>query len=90
MCNSTTMAFKMISPFKKQNLSPEAASAKKKRDIKYAKTPKRKRMKAENQRKRREAENNGVDLTNKDYDHTTNSFVSTHDNRGEFGKGTRT
>ena len=35
----------------------------------------------------------GHDISNikdKDYDHTTKSFVSIKDNRGEFGKGTRT
>jgi len=35
----------------KQKLSPKAAAAKKKRDLEYAKTHRRKRMKAENQRK---------------------------------------
>ena len=39
------------SPIKlKQKLSPKAAAAKKKRDIEYAKSPTRKRKKAENQR----------------------------------------
>ena len=34
----------------KQKLSPKAAAAKKKRDIEYAKSPARKRKKAQNQR----------------------------------------
>jgi len=90
MRNTLYMAFKMISPLKRQNLSPKAAADKKARDLAFAKTTSRRNKKAENQRKRREAEKNGVDITDKDYDHTTNSFVSVKDNRGEFGKGTRT
>ena len=35
-----------------QKLSPSAAKAKAARDLRYAKSPVRKRMKAENQRKR--------------------------------------
>ncbi len=37
------------SPFKKQELSPEAAAAKKKRDIKAASTPERIAKRSENQ-----------------------------------------
>lgn len=83
------MAFKMISPLKRQNLSPEAAADKAARDLAYAKTPSRRDKKAENQRKRRSAKKKGINIDGKDYDHTTNSFVSVKDNRGEFGKGTR-
>ena len=46
-------------------------------------------MKAENQRLRRAAEKRGVDLTNKDYDHNTESFTSVSENRGNRGKGTK-
>lgn len=70
-------------------LSPKAAAAKKKRDLAYAKTPRRRKMKAENQRKRREAKNSGRNVDGMDYDHTTNSFVSASRNRSGFGKGTR-
>ena len=38
-----------------QKLSPKAAKAKAERDLAYAKTPARKKKKAENQVKRREA-----------------------------------
>lgn len=70
----------------KQNLSPKAAAAKKKRDLAYAKTPRRTAMKAENQRKRREA---GASANGKDYDHTKKKFTSVKANRGGHGKGTK-
>lgn len=38
-----------------QKLSPAARKAKKARDLAYAKTPRRRKMKAENQKKRRAA-----------------------------------
>ena len=37
----------------KQKLSPKAAAAKKKRDLEFAKTPMRRKKKAENQKARR-------------------------------------
>ena len=46
-------------------------------------------MKAENQRKRRAAAKNGVDVANLDYDHTKKRFVSVKANRGGHGKGTK-
>lgn len=73
----------------KQRLSKQAAAAKKKRDLAYAKTDRRRKMKAENQRKRREAAKNGMDLNGKDYDHTKKRFVSVKANRGGHGKGTK-
>jgi len=74
-----------------QKLSPKAAKAKAKRDLAYAKTPARKKKKAENQVKRREAakEYGPNWLLNKDYDHTKQRFVSVTQNRGEYGKGTK-
>ncbi len=72
-----------------QKLSPKAAAAKKKRDLAYAKTDRRRKMKAENQRKRRAAKKRGVSLNGKDYDHTKKKFVSVKANRGGHGKGTR-
>tara|TARA_R110002072_G_scaffold113775_3_gene243487 strand:- start:1585 stop:1815 length:231 start_codon:yes stop_codon:yes gene_type:complete len=72
-----------------QKLSPNAAKAKAARDLRYAKSPARKRMKAENQRKRRAALKLGVDLTNKDYDHKDSKFKSVKANRGNDGQGTR-
>lgn len=70
-------------------LSPKAAADKKKRDLATAMTPRRRKMKAENQRKRRAAKKNGRNVDGMDYDHTTNSFVSAKRNRSGFGKGTK-
>ena len=73
------------SPIKlKQKLSPKASAAKKARDIAMAKTPARKRKKAQNQRI---GQRSGSDL------HHTKSGavkrVSIKNNRGNFGKGTK-
>jgi hypothetical protein len=73
----------------KQKLSPKAAAAKKKRDLAYAKTDRRRKMKAENQRKRRAAIKAGKNINGKDYDHTKKKFVSVKANRGGHGRGTR-
>jgi len=72
-----------------QKLSRRAASAKKKRDLAFAKTAARKRKKAENQRLRRAAKKAGKSLKGKDYDHKRNRFVSVKSNRGNEGKGTK-
>ena len=73
----------------KQKLSPKARAAKKKRDLAFAKTFARKRKKAENQRKRREAIKEGRDIKNKDFDHKDRRFKSIKANRGNDGKGTK-
>ena len=73
----------------KQKLSPKAAAAKKARDLAYAKTDRRREMKAENQRKRRAAKKAGKNIDGKDYDHNTRKFVSVKRNRSGHGKGTR-
>jgi hypothetical protein len=73
----------------KQKLSKEALAAKRKRDLAAAMTPRRRKMKAENQRKRRAAVKNEVDVANLDYDHTKKRFVSVKANRGGHGKGTK-
>lgn len=72
-----------------QKLSSDAQRRKKTRDKAVAMTPRRRAMKAENQRKRREAKKNGKNIDGMDYDHTTRSFVSTSRNRSGFGKGTK-
>ena len=67
----------------KQKLSPEAAAVKKRRDIEFAKTPARKKKKAQNQRI---GQRNDSDL------HHTGSGVkrvSIKNNRGNFGQGTK-
>ena len=73
----------------KQKLSPKARTAKKKRDLAFAKTFSRKCKKAENQRKRRAAIKAGKNIKGKDYDHTKKKFVSVKANRGGHGKGTK-
>lgn len=72
-----------------QKLSPKAKAAKRKRDLAYAKSPRRTAMRAENQRLRRAAKKRGVDLNGKDYDHTKKRFVSVKANRSGHGKGTK-
>ena len=74
------------SPVKlKQKLTPKAAAAKKKRDIATAKTPARKARKAQNQRLGQRS--------NSDIHHMPNGSVrrvSIKNNRGNFGRGTKT
>mgnify|MGYP001241366937 FL=1 len=72
-----------------QKLSPDAKRRKAIRDKKVAMTPRRRAMKAENQRKRRAAKKKGKNIDGMDYDHTTSSFVSAKRNRSGFGKGTK-
>ena len=73
------------SPIKlKQKLTPKAAAAKKRRDIKFAKSPARKAKKAENQRI---GQNSKTDLH-----HTKSGAVkriSINNNRGNYGRGTK-
>ena len=73
----------------KYKLSAKAKAAKKKRDLKAAKTDDRRKKKAENQRKRRAAKKKGKDIRGKDYDHKTKRFTSIKNNRGNRGKGTK-
>ena len=64
-----------------QKLSPKAAKDKAARDLAYAKTERRTKMKAENQRKRRAAKKKGQNIDGKDYDHNRKRFVSIRTNR---------
>ena len=75
----------------KQKLSPEAAAAKKKRDEAIAMTPERTKKKAQNQRLRRKLKKEGVSVKGKDIHHSGSetSLVSSHANRGNFGRGTK-
>jgi len=69
----------------KQKLSPKAAAAKKRRDTAMAKTPARKAKKAENQRIGQRSDS--------DLHHSVSGApvrVSIKNNRGNFGKGTKT
>ena len=72
-----------------QKLSPAARKRKAARDLAYAKTPRRRAMKAENQRKRRSALQRGLNIQGKDYDHNKKKFVPVKTNRGGYGKGTK-
>lgn len=67
----------------KQKLSAEARRRKALRDLKYANSDRRKKMRAENQRLRRAALKAGKKIDGKDYDHRTKRFVSVKKNRGE-------
>ena len=77
-------------PFRlKQQLSPSAAKKKAARDLAMAKTPVRKRKKAENQREDRKHGTVGDGL---DRHHTKSGAVrrvSVKNNRGNFGNGTK-
>ena len=70
-------------------LSKAAAKRKAVRDKKAAMTPARHKKKAENQRKRRKAKEQGKNIRGKDYDHKTKRFTSIKNNRGNRGKGTK-
>tara|TARA_R100000005_G_C4950301_1_gene171091 strand:+ start:75 stop:302 length:228 start_codon:yes stop_codon:yes gene_type:complete len=72
-----------------QKLSAAARRAKLARDLACAKTPERRRKKAENQRLRRAAKKAGINLKGKDYDHKDKKFKSVKKNRGNDGKGTK-
>ena len=72
-----------------QKLSLRALVAKRKRDLAAANTPRREKMRAENQKKRREAIKKGKNIKKKDYVHTKKKFVSIKANRGGHGKGTK-
>ena len=72
-----------------QKLSPTARRAKAARDLAYAKSPARRRKKAENQRLRRAAIKAGINVDNKDYDHKDKKFKSVKANRGNDGEGTK-
>ena len=72
-----------------QKLSPTGRRRKLARDLADAKTPSRRRKKAENQRLRRAAKKAGVSLEGKDYDHKNKKFKSVKANRGNDGKGTK-
>ena len=72
-----------------QKLSPLARRTKLARDLATAKTPSRRRKKAENQRLRRAAKKRGIDLKGKDFDHKDKKFKTIKANRGNDGKGTK-
>ena len=72
-----------------QKLSPVARRRKLARDLADAKTPDRRKKKAENQRERRARIMAGIKLRGKDYDHKDKKFKSVKANRGNDGEGTK-
>ena len=66
----------------KQKLSPEAAIAKARRDLRYANSRDREIKRADAQKKRRAAKKCGRNIDGKDYDHNTGKFTSVAHNRG--------
>lgn len=73
-----------------QKLSAKAKAKKTQRDKQYAMTPRRRAMKAENQRLRRKYLKKGFSLVGLDYDHEDGKFESVKKNRGNDGNGTKT
>ena len=69
-----------------QKLSPAARRRKAARDKAYAMTPRRRKMKAENQRRRRAA---GRKAEGKDWDHKNRRWETPKQNRGNDGEGTK-
>jgi len=65
-----------------QDLSPQALRRKRIRDLKYANSRDREIKRADSQKRRRAALNNGVNLDGKDFDHNTGRFTSVSHNRG--------
>ena len=81
----------MNSPIKltKQKLSASAAKKTAARDKAMAMTTDRKAKKADNQKKRRKANEKGRNIAGKEYDHKDGKFKSVAANRGNGGAGTR-
>ena len=72
-----------------QKLTATAKRMKAIRDKKAAMTADRRKKKAENQRKRREAIKEGINIEGKDYDHKDSRFKTIKANRGNDGDGTK-
>ena len=72
---------------RKQKLSAKAAKKKHKRDVRYAN--KRKKLRADSQKKRRARKKQGFSLKGLDFDHKTGRFTTIKSNRGNRGKGTK-
>jgi hypothetical protein len=72
-----------------QKLSAKAAKDKADRDLAAAKTPDRRKKKADNQVRRRKAIKKGFKLFGLDYDHEDGKFESVKRNRGNDGNGTK-
>lgn len=69
--------------------NPEARKKKQAYDATLNKRPAQVKKRVESNAKRREAKKKGQNIKNKDYDHSTNRFVSVKTNRGRRGEGGR-
>ena len=72
-----------------QKLTATAKRMKAIRDKRAAMTADRRKKKAENQRKRRKAIKEGINIEGKDYDHKDCRFKTIKANRGNDGNGTK-
>ena len=72
-----------------QRLSVAGRRRKLARDLAAAKTPERRKKKAENQRERRARIRAGLSVRGLDYDHKDKKFKSVKSNRGNDGEGTK-
>ena len=88
----------MAPPIKKGKVSksakyyrdnPEARKKKAATDKKVNARAAQKKKRRESGKKRYDAKKKGKNIKNKDYDHATNSFVSSSKNRGRTGEGAR-
>jgi len=69
--------------------NPAARRKKAATDKKVNSRPEQKKKRSESGSKRYAAKKKGQDVADKDYDHATNSFVSSKTNRGRKGEGGR-
>ena len=69
--------------------NPEAAERKKATDNAVNRRTEQKEKRAEAGRKRYQAEKKGAKLQGKDYDHASDSFIGSSENRGKPGEGNR-
>ena len=68
---------------------PEARKKKQRYDAKLNKKPAQVKKRVESNAKRREAKKKGQNISQKDYDHHSNRFISVKANRGRKGEGGR-
>ena len=69
--------------------NPEARKKKAATDKKVNARPEQRKKRSESNTARARARKNGTNVRGKDYDHATNSFVSSKANRGRKGEGGR-
>lgn len=69
--------------------NPAARKKKAATDKKINARPEQRKKRVESNLKRRKAKAAGKNISNKDYDHATNRFISVKANRGRKGEGGR-